>query len=82
MIPDTTISARLYHMDLSKVIKERRAELRISQDDLADIAGVGLATVKDIERGQGNPAISTIEKLFVVLGLELSANIKQTIVKL
>ena len=69
-------------MDLSKVIKERRAVLRISQDDLADIAGVGLATVKDIERGQGNPAISTIEKLFVVLGLELSANIKQTIVKL
>ena len=37
-------------MILSDTIKERRAQLDISQVDLAEMAGVSLATVKDIER--------------------------------
>ena len=66
-------------MELSKTIKERRSSLKISQADLAEMAGVSLATVKDIERGKGNPSILTLEKLLDVLGLELVFRLRQTI---
>ena len=42
-------------MDLAQTMKSRRKTLGISQQDLAEIAEVSLATVKDIERGHGNP---------------------------
>ena len=40
-------------MDIGTVIKERRALLGISQQDLSDYSGVGISTVKDLERGVG-----------------------------
>ena len=43
-------------MDIGTVIKERRALLGISQQDLSDYSGVGISTVKDLERGVGNPS--------------------------
>lgn len=66
-------------MVLSDVIKSRRAKLRLSQVDLAEMAGVSLATVKDIERGKGNPSVRTVEKLLEVLGLEMEFRIRQTV---
>lgn len=53
--------------------------LQISQADLAEMAGVSLATVKDIERGKGNPSLQTTEKLLEVLGLEIVYRIRKTV---
>lgn len=64
-------------MELRKALKERRATLGITQTDLAELAQVSLATVKDIERGKGNPSLDTILKLIRVLGLEMSFQIRQ-----
>jgi len=50
--------------------------LNISQVDLAEKAEVSLATVKDIERGKGNPSLQTIRKLLAVLGMEIEYKIK------
>ncbi len=66
-------------MYLSDVIKERRAKLDLSQADRAEMTGVSLATVKDIERGKGNPSLRTVEKLLEVLGLEIVFRIRQTV---
>lgn len=66
-------------MVLSDIIKNRRAKLKLSQIDLAEMASVSLATVKDIERGKGNPSIRTVEKLLEVLGLEIEFRIRQTV---
>ena len=66
-------------MDIGKVIKERRALLRISQQDLSDYSGVGISTVKDLERGVGNPSIKTLKKIIDVVGLEIVLKVKQTI---
>ena len=66
-------------MELNEVIKSRRKVLAISQLDLAEMAEVSLATVKDIERGKGNPALSTVNKLLGVLGLEMDFKIRKTI---
>ena len=66
-------------MSLEEVMKERRAKLNISQLDLAEMAGVSLATVKDIERGKGNPSLATIQKIMEVLGMEMLFRILQTV---
>lgn len=66
-------------MELNEVIKSRRKILAISQLDLAEMAEVSLATVKDIERGKGNPSLSTVNKLLGVLGLEMDFKIRKTI---
>ena len=58
-------------MDVAKIIKESRGRLGISQVDLAEIAEVSLATVKDLERGKGNPSLSTLEKIADTLGMEI-----------
>lgn len=62
---------KIYFMDLQSTIKTRRKALKISQEDLAQMADVGLATVKDIERGKANPSLATITRLLEVLGLEI-----------
>lgn len=60
-------------------IKLRRKTLTISQRDLAEMAGVGLATIKDIERGKGNPSLSTISRILDVLGMEVLFRVRQTV---
>lgn len=52
-------------------IKERRKALKITQKELADLAGISINTVVAAERGQGNPKISTYLAICNVLGLKL-----------
>ena len=66
-------------MDIATDIKKRRMRLGISQQDLAEFAGVGIATVKDIERGKGNPSLQTLQKLLEVLGLEMTLRVRNTL---
>ena len=58
-------------MDIGTVIKERRAILGISQQDLSDYSGVGISTVKDLERGVANPSLQTLRKILDVVGMEM-----------
>lgn len=66
-------------MDLKETLKSRRAVLSLSQTDLAEMSGVGLATIKDIERGKGNPSLATVMKLLEVLGMEIHYKVRKTI---
>ncbi len=66
-------------MNVGTVIKERRTLLGISQQDLADFSGVGISTIKDLERGVGNPSMKTLKKILDVVGLEIVLQVKQTI---
>jgi len=66
-------------MDLRGAVKERRAVLGISQLDLAEMAGISLATVKDIERGVGNPSMKTVARILEVLGMEMEFRIRRTL---
>lgn len=67
-------------MELGSIISSRRKQLGINQDDLAQIAEVSIATVKDIERGKGNPSLKTLEKICVVLGLEIKLEVRKTVI--
>ena len=63
-------------MNVLEKIKERRQLLGITQQDLADISGVGLRTIKQIEVGKANPSLSTLVCVLNVLGLEMEFKIK------
>jgi transcriptional regulator with XRE-family HTH domain len=63
-------------MNLKEDIKERRRVLNITQIDLAEMSGVSLATVKDIERGVGNPSMKTVIRILEVLGMEMDFHIR------
>lgn len=65
------------HFDkLIKTIKERREVLQVTQENLAELSGVGLRTLKQFESGKGNPTLLTLHKLADVLGLEISLKVK------
>ena len=55
-----------------KQIRDRRNFLRITQGDLAEIAGISLRSLIDIEQGKGNPSLHQLVKILDVLGLELT----------
>lgn len=63
-------------MHLGSLLKERRKLLNITQETLADMSGVGLRTLKQLESGKGNPTIITLEKVADVLGMQLVLQIK------
>jgi len=64
-------------MDFYDIIKDRRVLLNITQQDLADISGVSLRTIKAIEKGNGNPSIDTLRKVADALGLELIMKVRE-----
>ena len=66
-------------MELKEIMKQRREFLSLTQQDLAEMAEVGVATIKEIERGKGNPALNTIKKILDVLGIEIEYKVRQTI---
>ena len=58
-------------------IKYRRKFLKITQEELAEIAGVGVNTLIKLERGGGNATLSNVYKILDVLGLDLCITIKK-----
>lgn len=57
--------------DIGLNIKKRRRYLKLTQQDLADFAEININTVVAIERGVGNPKVSTLIAIAEVLGMEL-----------
>lgn len=63
--------------EIGNAIKDRRKKLRVNQQTLADLAGVAVNTVVAIERGEGNPQLTTLLTLLDTLGLQFDINIKR-----
>jgi len=62
---------------MGEAIVKRREFLKLRQEDLAEMSGVAIKTIHLIESGSGNPSIGTLEKLAIVLGLELLLEIRK-----
>ncbi len=62
---------------IGKSIKERRKTLRVTQLQLAELAGVSVNTLYKIEREQTNPTLEILEKIADVLGLEICFQVKK-----
>lgn len=48
---------------IARNIKRLREELKLSMDELARVSGVSKSMLAQIERGEGNPTISTLWKI-------------------
>ena len=55
---------------LGERIRDQRIALAISQDDVANLAGINVTNYGKIERGLSNPAFYTILRIAVVLGVD------------
>ncbi len=63
--------------ELIQALKKRREVLSVTQEYLAELSGVGLRTLKALERGKINPTFETLYKLAEVLGMELKFEVKK-----
>ena len=66
----------MHYTELIKTIKERRVMLKVTQETLAELSGVGLRTLKQFESGKGNPTLLTLQRIADVLGMEVSLKLK------
>lgn len=62
--------------ELIQTVKERRKVLKVNQEEVALLSGVGLRTLKLFETGKGNITLKNLQKIADVLGLELNLTIK------
>jgi transcriptional regulator with XRE-family HTH domain len=68
----------MHFKEIIRTIVERRGMLRVTQETLAELSGVGLRTIKQFESGKGNPTLQTLQKLTDVLGMEVCLQVKKT----
>ncbi|MBW3243448.1 helix-turn-helix domain-containing protein [Epibacterium sp. DP7N7-1] len=57
--------------DFARILKERRAERRIRQEDLASLNRMSRFTLSDAENGRTDPKLSTMVNLLQTLGLTM-----------
>lgn len=58
-------------MNIGQAIRQRRQELRLTQQALGDMSGVSVRMIKAIEGDYANPSVKIVEKLLTSLGLRL-----------
>ncbi len=56
---------------LGNIIRERRSELSLSQENLSNKSDVAIKTIHSVELGKANPSIKTLEKILDNLGLQI-----------
>ncbi|GAB1535334.1 hypothetical protein ADMFC3_09650 [Geovibrio sp. ADMFC3] len=59
--------------DLGKIIRERRKELGLTQTQLAQLSGVGLRFISELERGKENVRLGYAIKIASNLGIDITA---------
>ena len=62
---------------IGKLIQQRRDHMRITQEQLAEMADIGIITLYKIETGQANPTLLSLQKITDVLGLEITLQVKK-----
>jgi len=60
--------------ELGKIIRNRRTELGITQEDLAEICSISSKTLREIELGKANPRFETLLAILATIGLSISLN--------
>lgn len=59
-------------MNLSSFLKEKRKQTNLTQQDLAEKAGVGLRFVRELEQGKTTLRIDKVNQVLRLFGHELS----------
>lgn len=59
---------------IGRAFAERRIALRLTQQTLADLAGVSRSSVQALERGSGSIKFGSVVEIAVVLGMHIDVN--------
>jgi transcriptional regulator with XRE-family HTH domain len=59
---------------IGRVFAERRIALRLTQQTLADLAGVSRSSVQSLERGSGSVKFGSVIEIADVLGMHIDVN--------
>ena len=63
--------------DLAEIIRSRRKTLRLTQDELAALAGCSPRFVRAVEAGKATVRLDKFSALLDALGLELHAQVRR-----
>jgi len=63
--------------EIGNALRVRRGFLNLRQEDLAEMSGVTVKTIHLVESGNGNPSVKTLEKLALILGMDLLIQVKK-----
>ena len=58
---------------IGRLFAERRLELRLTQQTLADLAGVSRSSVQALEHGTGSIKLAAVIQIADILGLRVNA---------
>lgn len=64
---------------ISNAIVKRRKMLSVSQKELADLAGVSLHSIINLESGRGNPTLQLLLTVVEVLGMKMQLEVKDVL---
>lgn len=64
---------------ISNAIVKRRKMLSVSQKELADLAGVSLHSIINLESGRGNPTLQLLLTVVEVLGMKMRLEVKDVL---
>jgi y4mF family transcriptional regulator len=62
--------------ELGARVRERRAELGLTQGELADVAGVSPRFLSELENGKQTAQLAGIQRVLAALGLDLYLDIR------
>jgi y4mF family transcriptional regulator len=60
-------------MELSQLVKEKRKELGLTQEELANKAGVGLRFIRELENRKPTLQMDKVNQVLMLFGYELGA---------
>jgi len=58
------------------VIRERRRALHLTQQDLADLSGVSVRFIRDVEHGKASIQLDSLLAILRALGLQLNISVR------
>jgi transcriptional regulator with XRE-family HTH domain len=58
-------------IEIGKIIMQRRQEMRLTQQELADIANVSRRTLIELEHGRNDTRVRRLTRVLMSLGLQL-----------
>jgi y4mF family transcriptional regulator len=59
------------NLSLSDFIKEKRRQLKLTQPELAERAGVGLRFVRELEQGKESVRLDKVNQVLALFGSEM-----------
>lgn len=59
-------------------MRERRKSLGLGQADLAELSGVSLHSILNLETAKANPSLKGVTRILEVIGLELRIEVRST----